>query len=122
MTKYTFKLNGVDVSRLVHKYGYHTERRPVYASRYTNLNGQTRSVVGRYRGYIAITTNDMTADDAAWLSALLLQAPLNVTYYSFQLKKEVTERMMVEGIPLALKMVSSQTDWVSGVTLEFEEE
>ena len=122
MTKYPFKLNGKDFSRLVHKFGYQTERRPVFASRYEDLDGRTRSIVGHWSGVLSIQLNDIPAADAAALGAELLTAPLEVTYYSFQLKREVTERMMVENFPLALKLATAATDWLAGVTLKFEEE
>ena len=122
MTKYPFKLNGKDFSRLVHKYGYQTERRPVYASRYEDLDGRTRSVVGRWIGGLTIPLNDIPATDAAALGRELLTAPLDVTYYSFQLQREVTERMMIEDFPLALKLATATTDWLGAVMLDFKEE
>ena len=122
MTKYPFKLNGVDFSRLVHKYGYETQRSPVYASRYEDLDGRTHSVVGRWCGGLTIQLNDIPATDAADLGAELLKAPLDVTYYSFQLKREVTERMMIGDYPLALKLATARADWMAAVVLEFKEE
>lgn len=122
MTKFPFKLNGVDFSRLVHKYGYQTQRSPVYASRYEDLDGRTHSVVGRWIGDLTIQLNDIPAADAASIGAALLDAPLDVTYYSFQQGREVTERMMLEDMPMALKLATATTDWIGSLTLKFKEE
>ena len=122
MTKFPFKLNGVDFSHLVHKYGYETDARPVYASRYTNLAGRKRSVVRRWEHPFTVTLNDMTAEDAAQLGAMLLQAPLDVTHLVHQRGRETTVRMMVEDYTLAHKLSTSRADWLAGTALVFVEE
>lgn len=119
--KYPVKINGEDFTDLFHKRGYVTYRTPVYAGTYTDLNQVDHYVVGRWRGGFSGTTNDMTAEDAARLSAALMTLPGKVTYFSFQLQREVTEIMAPIQIPAALKLRTSRADWIKGVTLNLEQ-
>lgn len=119
MTKYPVKINGEDFTDLFHKRGYETSRTPVYGGTYTDLDQVDHYLVSRWRGGFSGTTNDLTAEDAARLCAALLASPVEVTYHSFQLGKEVTETMHLEEMPQALKMQTPRASWVKGVTLTF---
>lgn len=121
MTSYPIKINGTDVSWLFHKRGYETFRTPVYAATYQDLEQTDHYVVSRWKGGLVATTNDLTAQEAAELSALLLAAPVEVEYYSFDLGKTVVETMMPETVPLALKLRTSRASWLQGVTITFNE-
>lgn len=121
MSKYPVKINGEDFTDLFHRRGYMTDRQPVYAGTYTDLDHIDHYVVKRWRGFFAGTTNDLTADDAARLCAALLTSPVQLTYHSFQLGKVVTETMALEEMPQALKLKTSRTPWVEGVQLAFRQ-
>lgn len=121
MSKYPIKINGEDFTDLFHKRGYVTYRTPVYGGTYTDLDQVDHYVVSRWRGGLSGTTNDLTAVDAARLSAALMALPGEVTYYSFQLKQEITETMAPLQIPAALKLQTSRASWIKGVTLSLEQ-
>lgn len=121
MNKYPVKINGEDFTDLFHKRGYVTDRQPIYAGSYTDLDQVDHRIVGRWRGYFSGTTNDLTAEDAARLCAALLASPVELTYHSFQLGREVTETMVLEQMPQALKLQTSRASWIQGVTLSFSQ-
>lgn len=121
MSKYPLKINGEDFTDLFHKRGYVTYRTPVYAGTYTDLDQVDHYVIGRWKGGFSGTTNDLTTADAARLSAALMSLPGEVTYYSFQLCREVKEIMAPVQIPAALKLQTSRDNWIKGVTLTFEQ-
>ena len=121
MNKYPVKINGEDFTDLFHKRGYVTDRQPVYAGSYTDLDQVDHRIVGRWRGSFSGTTNDLTAEDAARLCSALLASPVELTYHSFQLGREVTETMVLEQMPQALKLQTSRASWLQGVTLSFSQ-
>lgn len=121
MTNYPFDLNGVDFTDIVHQRGYQTDRRPVYAGKMTDLDQVDHYVVERWRGFANIPTNDLKAERAAQLAAELMKSPLRVGYWSFQLKKKVTETMVLEKLPQQLKMQTPRADWISAMVLSFRE-
>lgn len=121
MSKYPVKINGEDFTDLFHKRGYVTDRQPVYAGSYTDLEQVDHYVVGRWRGYFSGTTNDLTAEEAARLCAALLASPVELTYHSFQLGAVVTETMILSEMPQALKLQTSRASWIKGVTLTFSQ-
>jgi len=121
MTDYPFDLNGVDFTDIVHKRGYQTDRQPVYTGKFTDLDQVDHYVVERWRGFASIPTNDLKAERAAQLAAELMKSPLQVGYWSFQLKKKVTETMVLEKMPQQLKMQTPRADWISAMVLSFRE-
>lgn len=121
MTKFPLKLNGTDATRFCHKRGYTTFRTPVYAGKYTDIQQTDHYIVARWKGGLRVRINDLPAADAAELAALLMAAPLTVEYHSFDLGKTVTETMMPETIPEELKMSTARADWITGVTLTFNQ-
>lgn len=121
MTNYLFTINGVDFSDVVHKYGYQTDLVPVYSKRVTTLDKVDHEVVVRRRGGLTITSNPLKRERAKELAAALSSLPGQIGYHSFQLGRDVTQRMRVTGIPMELVLKTPETDWVSGVTLTFEQ-
>lgn len=119
MTKFPLTINGEDLSSLCHKRGYTTSRTPVYGGTYTDLDQVDHYFISRWRGNLIVRTNDLKQADATRLANLLLSAPLQVTYYSFDLGREVTETMMPEAVPKELKLSTPRADWIAGVTLTF---
>ena len=122
MTDLTFKVNGQDFSALVHKNGIRTYLDPVYSREITTLNKVRRRILRRYRGILHVTLNDLEDKEVSRLYAALMSWPLEVTYYSFQRQKVVTETMSLEPYAAAQLLKSQNERWLSGVTLEFEQE
>ena len=121
MTDLAFAVNGVDFSALVHKNGYATDLEPVYAGQYTDLNQVDHYILKRYRGIFCPTLNDLEAQQSLELCDELLKPQLNVTYFSFQRGRVVTEAMRLTSIPREQLMRTRSRRWLAGVTLRFEQ-
>ena len=121
MSKFPWKINGEDFTGLVNKYGYTTDRIPVYSSVWTDLSGVEHSTKLRDKGYLAVTLNDITAEESLRLCRQLRRPSLQVEYHSFQLGQVVPERMRVTSMPRSLLMMDGKTPIHGSVTLEFEQ-
>lgn len=121
MSKFPFKVNGVDFSALVNKYGYSTDRVPVYSSNWTDLSGTDHSVKLRDKGWLYVTLNDITAEQSAKLCRQLRKPTLDVEYHSFQLGQTVVERMRITSMPRTLLMMDGGVAVHEAVTLSFEQ-
>lgn len=119
MTDLTFKINGADFSRHVHKYGYQTDRQPVYAAQFTDLSGVDHNIPLRWKGVLTVTLNPMTEAQSARMCAALAAYPLEVTYHSFQLGKDVTEAMTVSTMSRSLALKRGAVRWHEGGTITF---
>ena len=121
MTDLAFSINGVDFRSAVNKNGYKTFLPPVYGAEMTTLSGVRVRPVQRYRGELHVVLNDLEAAQAAQLGLALLADPLQVTYFSFQRGKTVTETMQLENYALAQLLKDGGERWLTGVTLKFEQ-
>ena len=121
MKKFPFILNGEDFTDLTNKYGYITDRVPVYSSQWTDLSGVKHRTKIRDRGYLSIQLNDIEADRSLTLCTELLKQDLQVEYYSFQLGRNVTEKMHLESMPRSLLMVDGSVAIHEAVILEFSQ-
>lgn len=119
--KYPFLLNGVDFSDVIHKYGYTTDRTPVYSAQWVDLSGVTHSVKLREKGQLSVTLNDIEAERSLELCRHLRKPDLQVTYHSFQTGETVSERMRIDSMPRSLLMIDGTTPIHAGVTLDFEQ-
>ena len=119
MTQFPFLINGVDFSDVVHRRGYATNREPVYAAAWTDLSGYSHRPVLRTRGTLAIQLNDLKNERSQELCQALLEQPLRVTYWSFNLGRQVTESMEITSVPRQLLLVAAGQPWIAGATLNF---
>lgn len=119
MTDLPFKLNGVSFSDCVHKYGYETDRFPVYAAQWTDLSGVDHDVKLRDRGTLILQINGLPEQRTTELRQALLKTPLRVAYYSFQLGEEVEENMRIESAPASLQLKTKGIRYFSEQTLIF---
>ena len=121
MSKYPWKINDEDFSQLANKYGYATDRVPVYSSTWRDLSGVDHAVKLREKGFLYITLNDITAEESLRLCQQLRKSGLTVEYHSFQLGQTVCERMKITSMPRALLMIDGGVPVHGAVTLEFEQ-
>ena len=121
MTKFPFTVNGQDFSDIVHKYGYRTDRIPVFAKKVTTLNGVDRLFLKRTKGYLELRLNPVPRSRALDFCEALRELPVQVTYLSFQTGMIETETMTVSGMPFSLFAVINGKDWMGGETVIFEE-
>ena len=119
MTRYPFKLNGVDFSDVVHCFGYESYRLPVFAAQWEDLSGVSHETLLRTRGVLRIPLNDLEQSRSAVLCRALRQRPLTVTYWNFDYDMEVQEVMRVESVPRRLLLEDGAESWIEGETLNF---
>ena len=122
MTDLTFEVNGQDFSALVHKDGIRTYLDPVYSGEITTLAKVRRRSLKRYRGVLHVTLNDLEEKESTALCAALMAYPLQVTYYSLQRRRVVTESMSLEPYALEQLLQDAGERWLAGVTLKFEQD
>jgi hypothetical protein len=122
MTDLPFLLNGVDFSARVKNTGYTTDRVPVFAKQYTDLNLVSHDVIGRYRDTLKVTLNPMTEAEAETLCRALLVTPLKVTFRSAQTGQTKTDAMRCVTAPAELALTSLGVRYYNvGTTLTFEQ-
>lgn len=121
MSKYPFALNGVDFSDVVNKYGYETDRVPVFSTQWTDLAGVDHDVRLRDKGVLYVTLNDIDAERSAQLCEQLRRHHLMVKYHSFQLGREVEEHMRITSMPRSLLMIDGGVTVHSAELLTLEQ-
>ena len=121
MTKFPFTVNGVDFSDVVHKYGYRTNRMPVYSRRVTTLDGVDHYSLIRTKGYLELRLNPVPKERALAFCEALQQLPAEISYHSFQTGMTETESMTVAGMPFGLLAIIGKKDWLDGETIAFEQ-
>ena len=121
MTKFPFTVNGVDFSDVVHKYGYRTNRMPVYSRRVTTLDGVDHYSLIRTKGYLELRLNPVSKERALAFCEALQQLPAEIIYHSFQTGMPETETMTVAGMPFGLLAIIGKKDWLDGEIIAFEQ-
>lgn len=121
MTKFTFKVNGVDFSDIVSKYGYSTERVAVYGKTVTTLDGVDHVKLLRSRGCLTIKINPVGADRMAEFCNALATLPVEIKYHSFQLGTDVSETMRLSNVSASFVLDTPAKKWVDGASVKFEQ-
>lgn len=121
MTRFKFKVNGVDFSDVVHKYGYTTDRVPVFGKTVTTLDGVDHTRLIRTRGVLKVPLNPTSESRATEFYAELKKLPAEVEYHSFQSGADVTETMKITAMPAEFVMGTPTTNWVAGTSITFEQ-
>lgn len=121
MNKFPFYVNGVDFSSLVHKYGYQTDRVPVFSESVRTLDGVDHFSLLRTRGVLIVRLNPAEKSTLQQLAEELQILPVKVKYHSFQTGTTEEENMVANGMPLALLLSANGKDWLGGVELTFEQ-
>lgn len=120
MTEYSFKVNGKDFTRLVNRYGYTTDLKPVVVT-YTDLDQVEHEKIVRYRGFLTVPLNPLLEEDSAELCAELLKRPLMIEYYSFQRHVYVEENMRLDSLPMEYLAKAAGRRWMKAINLPFEQ-
>lgn len=98
MTKYLFKLNGVDFSNYVDAKGYKTTVTPVFSNTITTLDGVGHTALVRYKGSLSISLNALKASDVKNIAMALMNAPVEVAYHCIQRNADVIARMVPDAV------------------------
>lgn len=120
MTVFKFKVNGVDFSDIVHKYGYTTDRVPVYSKTVTTLDGVAHTRLIRTKGILKVPLNPASESRISEFYAELQKLPANVEYHSFQ-SGDVTETMKLSTMSAEFVLGTPDTKWVAGTRITFEQ-
>lgn len=110
-----FLIGGVDFSDVFSRWGYSTDRTPVYGPSVTTLDGVRHRPVIRWRGSLTGQLNALSDSRAAELFNAIAGSQ-RITYYSWQLGAIVTEDMELDGMPLT---GLPGTTWQVGESLSF---
>ena len=116
----TFKINNVDYSTYLTKYGYSTSYTPVFADSVTTLDGVEHTAVIRYRGTLTVTLRPMTATEWATFSAALAGI-LSITYTNIQKGTDVTVNMRMDEYSANLVLINTSRTLFGDTQLTFVE-
>lgn len=115
----TFKIDNVDYSGYITKYGYKTSLTPVYGASVTTLDGVEHTAVIRYRGALSVTLRPMEATAWATLSTALLSGPMEVKYTCLQRGADVTATMRLDPISTELVLINASRTLSGNTDLTF---
>ena len=115
----TFKIDNVDYSSYITKYGYRTALAPVYGASVTTLDGIEHTAVIRYRGSVSIVLRPLEATAWATLSAALLSGPMEVQYTCLQRGVDVTATMKLDDISAELVLINASRTLSGNTELTF---
>jgi len=123
MTDLTFTINGNSYKNLVRtgSDNLQTTRKPVYGSKYTDLNKVDHYILSRYRGVLKVNLRAMSPQEARTLEAEWDDQPVTVTYYCFQTGTDVTQEMTVSDTTLSDAIKRSDGHWVQQSSVTFTE-
>lgn len=116
----TFKINTVDYSSYLTKYGYSTTYIPVFADSVTTLDGVEHTAVIRYRGSLTVTLRPMTATEWATFSAALAGI-LSITYTNIQKGTDVTANMRMDDYSADTVLINASRTLFGNCQLTFVE-
>lgn len=97
-SKYTVKINGLDITTLIDASTYETARIPVFGPSVTTMDGVEHTVVIRSRGQVAFGFNPMVDTRAAELAQAFAPAIVRVEYHCMQRNEDVVANMRMDGI------------------------
>ena len=120
MTEYNFKVNGKDFSRLVARYGYATDLKPVTVT-YKDLDQVEHEKIVRYRGFLTVPLNPLLEADSAELCAELLKRPLMIEYDCLQRHVPVEANMRLTSVPMEYLAKAAGRRWMQAIKLDFEQ-
>lgn len=116
-----FKINSVDYSSYLTKYGYTTTYAPVYADSVTTLDGVEHTALIRWRGTLTVTIKPLTATDWATLKSAFDSAILSIQYTCLQRGTDVTTNMRLDPISAEVVLINANRTLFGGAELTFVE-
>lgn len=117
----TFKINNVDYSGYLTKYGYKTALAAVYGGSVTTLDGVEHTAVIRYRGSLTVVLRPLEASAWATLSNALLTGPVQVKYTCLQRGMNVDATMKLDSVSAELVLINASRTLSGNTELTFVE-
>lgn len=117
MSKLPYKVDGVDFTDFVHKYGYAVRYERVHGENdFVYLNGNEEEDVLQIKPIVTVTLNDTPSDELQTFLAAVLKTSVRLTYYD-PAHGEITRTALptVEQVDLLLE--DNGTHWYKGFTV-----
>ena len=118
---YTFKIDGVDFSDIIMKYGYRTAYEPIYTDRITTLDGVDHTAIIRWRNGVTIPVRPLERTRLIQLTNALKAGIPTITFTSLQQGTDVTASMTMDDYTLELLLQNASRLLLGGETLTFVE-
>ena len=118
---YTFKINGVDFSDIIMRYGYQTAYEPIYTDRITTLDGVDHTAIIRWRNGVTIPVRPLERTRLIQLTNALKAGIPTITFTSLQQGTDVTASMTMEDYSLELLLHNASRLLLGGEALTFVE-
>ena len=118
---YTFKINNVDYSGYLQKYGYSTSYDPVYSDSMMALNGVEYVAVPRYRGTLSVVIKPVEGTALSTLTTALSAGILEITYTCLQRNYDVTASMRLDTNSAELVLKNASHAYLGNIQLNFTE-
>lgn len=115
----TFKIDNVDYSGYITKYGYKTTVTPVYGASVVTLDGVEHTAVIRYKGSVSVVLRPLEATAQATLSASLMAGPMEVKYTCLQRGVDVTATMKLDDMSAELVLINASHTFSGNTELTF---
>lgn len=117
MTKLPYKVDAVDFTDLVHKYGYTvTYERVRGENDFVYLNGNEEEDVLQIKPVVAVRINDVPTGELSTFLAAVLKPTVRLTYYD-PAHGEITRTALPTVEAVSLLLDDGTTRWWSGFTV-----
>lgn len=122
MGRLTFKINGIDFSPHISRYGYAFG----YEKRYGNnggimLDGSETVDVLNYKAVIAVDCNAMKSETQALLISTCTSDYVTITYFDPHENADRTATFIPEIGQMVPAILRAQEKWFTGLTISFRE-
>ena len=94
--KYTLIVNGFDLTDMVERDSYSTSLYPVTVPMITTMDGVDHTRIIRYKARLNVSLNPQTVEQAALITAALLDSPLTVQFHCLQRNEDITAKMIID--------------------------
>ncbi len=116
---YTFKINNVDFSGYLTKYGYATTLEPVYSDGMVDLAGVEHTAVLRYKGTLTVTLRPLEGTSWSTLASALMDGILEIQYTCLQRNAVVIASMRLDSVTTEFLLENASRKLVGNTQLTF---
>lgn len=114
MTDLTFTINSTSFAGYVRSGSgnIQTTQKPVYGSKYTDLNGTDHYILLRWRTVLKVNLRALSPTEVSTLLSSLASQPVGVTFRQFGASSDTTMDMVVTDINLSDAIGKTEGHWV----------
>ena len=118
---YTFKINEVDFSDIITKYGYQTAYEPIYSDIVTTLDKVDHTSIVRWKSGLTIPVRPLERVRLMQLTAALTAGIPFITFTSLQRGEDLTAYMKMDDYTSELVLQNASRLLLGGTQLTFVE-